>query len=251
MILVTDIGNSNIVIGLHDGNKWIRQHRIETIVDQPSLYYQTLFRDILLEWRIAVDDICRSVISSVVPPLTESFSLAIKNNIRIQSIVLNPEVFISLDMVIPKVYEIGSDLVANAYATKEVYACNAIIVDFGTALTFTVYDHGYGIKGVTIAPGLKTIISTLSGKTSQLPKIEIVLPSTAIGTSTSTAIQAGVIFGFIGSVKEILKRIKSELDSPYIVIATGGLSTALEELLPEYDKINKDLTIEGIRLIPV
>ena len=152
-------------------------------------------------------------------------------------------------MHIPKVYEIGSDIVANAYAASQLYSRNSIIIDFGTALTFTIYRHDYGISGVTIAAGLKTIISTLSSSTSQLPEVKIEVPNSAIGTSTSTAIKAGVMIGFIGAVKEILSRIKHELDEPYYVIATGGLSTVIKELEQEYDEINKDLTLEGIRLL--
>jgi len=152
-------------------------------------------------------------------------------------------------MRIPKIYEIGADLVSNAVAVRSKYKQNCVVVDFGTALTFTIYDHELGINGVTIAPGLKTIISTLSGNTSQLPEIEIELPESAIGKSTSEAIKAGVLFGFIGLVKEILGRIKSELDDSYIIVATGGLSTAINELASEFEDIDKDLTLDGIRLI--
>ena len=154
-------------------------------------------------------------------------------------------------MQIPKIYEIGSDIVANAYASKKSFGKDTLIVDFGTALTFTIYEHNHGIKGVTISPGLKTIISTLSGNTAQLPQIDIKVPQSAIGVSTSTAIEAGVIFGFIGLVKELLSRIKQELSSSYYVIATGGLSTAIEELTTEFDTIDKELTLEGIRQIKI
>ena len=129
------------------------------------------------------------------------------------------------------------------------YHQNCIVVDFGTALTFTVYEHTIGITGVTIAPGLKTIISTLSDSTSLLPEIDIDMPESAIGTSTSTAIKAGVLFGFIGMVKEILSRIKSELDDSYKIVATGGLSSIIKELNTEYDEINKNLTLDGIRIL--
>ncbi|MFT4535756.1 MAG: type III pantothenate kinase [Saprospiraceae bacterium] len=249
MFLATDIGNSNIVIAIHNGQEWIHIFRYETKDYQPALFYETGIRDILLEWGVAPADITGAAVSSVVPEVTERIMQAITNSVRFVPILLNPELFIKLDMRIPKVYEIGSDIVANAVAVRKLYQQNCIVVDFGTALTFTIYEHTVGITGVTIAPGLKTIISTLSDSTSLLPEIDIDMPESAIGTSTSTAIKAGVLFGFIGMVKEILSRIKSELDESYKIVATGGLSAIIKELNSEYDETNKNLTLDGIRIL--
>ncbi len=249
MFLAADIGNSNIVIAIHNGHEWTHKYRYETKDYQPALFYETGIRDILLEWGVAPADIKGAAVSSVVPEVTERIMQALTNSVRFVPLLLNPELFIKLDMRIPKVYEIGSDLVANAVAVSNIYRQNCIVVDFGTALTFTVYEHNIGITGVTIAPGLKTIISTLSDSTSLLPEIDIDMPESAIGTSTSTAIKAGVLFGFIGMVKEILSRIKLELDDSYKIVATGGLSSIIKELNTEYDEINKNLTLEGIRIL--
>lgn len=249
MFLATDIGNSNIVLAIHNGQEWTHKYRYETKDYQPEIFYETGIRDILLEWGISASNIKGAAVSSVVPEVTDRIMAALTNNIRFVPVLLNPELFINLDMRIPKVYEIGSDLVSNAAAVRNTYKQNCVIVDFGTALTFTVYDHNVGITGVTIAPGLKTIISTLSDSTSLLPEIDIDMPESAIGTSTSTAIRAGVLFGFIGMVKEILDRIKLELDDSYKIVATGGLSSVIKELNSEYDEINKDLTLDGIRLL--
>ena len=249
MFLATDIGNSTIVIAIHDGENWTFKYRFDSKDIKPAIFYETGLRDILLEWGIQPGQITSAAISSVVPDLTDSIYNAVVANIRFEPILLNPSVFLKLDMHIPKIYEIGSDLVANAFAAKKIFQKNTVIVDFGTALTFTVYNESKGIEGVTISPGLKTIIATLSGNTAQLPEVEIKIPESAIGKSTSSAIHAGVIFGFVGLVKEILTRIKQELDEPYQVIATGGLSTVIKELNTEFDLIDKDLTLNGIRLI--
>ncbi|MEE9439701.1 MAG: type III pantothenate kinase [Saprospiraceae bacterium] len=251
MDFVVDIGNSNIVIAIHDGMHWIQKFRFETKDQQPTYYYEVGLRDLLLEWGIAPSSIKLATISSVVPHVTEHIVNAIKINFGVDPIVLSPDVFVKLDMHIPKVHEIGSDLVANAFAIKSKSNKNTIIVDFGTALTFTVYSPIDGIVGVTIAPGLKTIISTLSSNTAQLPHVDIEMPNSAIGKSTNTAIQAGVLFGYIGLVKELLKRIKSELNDNYQVVATGGLSSALGELKEEFDAIDKNLTLDGVKLLGV
>lgn len=249
MFLAVDIGNSNIVVAVHNGSEWQASYRYESKEGQPEIFYESSLRDLLLEWQIEAGSISNAGISSVVPDLTEKISIAVKNNLRIDPVILSPELFISLDMEVPKVYEIGSDLVANAFAVQELYDKNTVIVDFGTALTFTVFEKGQGIKGVTIAPGLKTILSTLSNSTALLPNIRVEMPKTAIGKSTSTAINAGVFIGFTGLVKEILTRIKEELDVNYQVVATGGLSNVIDDLLPLYDDLNKNLTLEGIRLL--
>lgn len=249
MFLATDIGNSNIVIAIHNGEKWKYKYRYETQSIQPSLFYETGLRDLLLEWGIQPGEITDAAVSSVVPDITETIIEAIIANVRFQPLLLTPEVFMKLDMDIPKIYEIGSDLVSNAYAAKKQFNKNTLVVDFGTALTFTIYNNDEGIKGVTIAPGLKTIISTLSGSTAQLPEIEIKIPASTIGKSTSTAIRAGVLFGFIGQVKEILSRIKNELEEDYFIVATGGLSSVIDDLQPEFDLVDKNLTLDGIRLI--
>jgi len=249
MFLATDIGNTNIVIAIHDGKEWIQKYRFESKEIHPELFYETSLRDLLLEWGISPEHISGAGLSSVVPELTEKIANAIASNIRFAPVVLGPKYFLDLDITIPKVYEIGSDLVSNAMAIETNYKKNSIIVDFGTALTFTVYKNGVGIEGVTICPGLKTIISTLSNSTALLPNIDIQMPKSAIGRSTSEAINAGVLFGFMGMVKELLTRIKAELEEDFQVIATGGLSTVIKELIPEFDVINKELTLDGIKII--
>ncbi|MDF1694740.1 MAG: type III pantothenate kinase [Saprospiraceae bacterium] len=249
MFLVADIGNSNIVIAIHDGEQWKYQYRYDTKQIQPKIFYETGIRDLLLEWEIPAGKIENAAISSVVPDVTDLIHEAFISNIRFEPLILSPKVFKKLDMKIPKIYEIGSDIVANAFVAKNQIKQNSIIVDFGTALTFTIVKKDSGIEGVTIAPGLKTIISTLSGNTAQLPEIEVKVPVSAIGTSTSSAIRAGVFYGFVGLVKEILSRIQKELDGPYLIVATGGLSTVIEELKSEFDQIDKELTLEGIRQI--
>jgi len=248
MFLAADIGNTNIVVGIHDGNEWIQKVRYETKGDRPYFFYEAGLRDILLEWGVNPSEIKAAGLSSVVPHLNDQISEAIAHNTGFKPLVLGPEVFMKMDIEIPKVYEIGSDLVADAYAALQ-YSEQAIVVDFGTALTFTVVNAKKGILGVTFTPGLRTSISNLSGNTAMLPEVDLIKPKTIIGRSTSHAIRAGILYGYVGLVKEILRKIHEELDEPYKVIATGGLSSVLPELEPHFYKVEKNLTLEGIRLI--
>lgn len=249
MTLAIDIGNSNIVIALHREDSWMHSFRYETKETQPEFYYENALRNILLEWNIAYHDVQKCVISSVVPDLNDVISQAVRYVTGHQPLFITPEVLKSIDMPVPHPYEIGSDLVANAFAATRLYGDHCIIVDFGTALTFTVADKINGITGVTIVPGLKTAIHALSTHTAQLPVVPMVLPESAIGHDTTSAIQSGVMWGYVGMVKELLKRIQFEMEYPYKIIATGGLSSILYPLEKKFDVVDKVLTLEGMRLI--
>ena len=248
MILAIDIGNSNIVIAMHKDEAWTNTFRYETKDTQPEFYYESALRNILLEWRINGSEIKHCVISSVVPDLNDVIIEAVTNVTGCIPLLLHPEVYKVLDIHIPHPYEIGSDIVSNAYAAIKLYSKACIIVDFGTALTFTIADTS-GITGVTIAPGLKTAIQSLAGQTAQLPLVPVELPLSAIGHDTVSAIQAGVMWGYVGLVNEMIHRQKSELKGTYQVIATGGLFSILSPLQESFDVVSKELTLDGMRLI--
>jgi type III pantothenate kinase len=181
--------------------------------------------------------------------LNERIEKSIENTLRIKAFRITPEVLLNLDMHVPHPYVIGSDLVSNAYASCKLYSKNCLIIDFGTALTFTIAQEAQGISGVTIMPGLKTAVAALFTQTAQLPEVPIALPDSVIGHDTVSAIQSGVMWGYVGAVKEIIHTIKKELNSDLTVIATGGLSEILQPLEKEFNYINRDLTLEGIRFI--
>ncbi len=249
MFLSIDIGNSNIVIGLHNGLDWLHTFRYETKDVQPVFYYESGLKNIFLEWGITSYDIRICGISSVVPHLNSLIKEAVFNAIGQQPIIINPSMIKNLDMHVPSPYEIGSDLVCNAYAAIQNHYSHCIIVDFGTALTFTVVDSSKGIQGVSIAPGLKTAIKSLFINTAQLPEVPLELPSSYIGHDTVSAIQSGVLYGYVGMVRGMVNGLKEEFGSHYKVIATGGLSAVLHPLEDVFDGIDKLLTLDGCRLI--
>lgn len=249
MLLSIDIGNSNIVVGLYYNDVWTQTFRYETKDIQPEYYYESALRNLFLEWGVSTSEVHRSVVSSVVPDMNDMILQAVHHVTGNWPLLLGPEVFKVLDLSVPHPYEIGSDLVCNAYAAIKKYGDRCIIVDFGTALTFTVSNLEKGILGVTIAPGLKTAVSSLSSSTAQLPLVPMELPKSAIGHDTVSAIQAGVLRGYVGLVNEILHSMKAELKEPYKVIATGGLSAILYPLESSFDILDKMLTLDGSRLI--
>jgi type III pantothenate kinase len=249
MHLIFDIGNSNMVVSWVKDDSWGPIIRVETKRARPEVYYRNMLSDMMLEHDLKVHQISTIVVSCVVSEVLNSITAAIRHYFGKQPIVLNGDLFAELDLHVPKPYEIGADLVANAYAIYKANGHDYIIVDFGTALTFTVLSMDNGIEGVTIAPGIKTAINALSRGTSKLPEVPLQLPETIVGKDTIHAIQSGVLYGYIGLVKEVLSRMKKELKANYRVVATGGLREVISELKGEFDAYDELLTIKGIYLI--
>lgn len=248
MYLAVDIGNSNIVLGIYKDNTWIRQFRYSSAEKLPDQFYLNGIQNLLLEWGIHPSDIKKVGLSSVVPHLTQRIK-NILGQITVEPIfLLSPDLFIKMDWEIPLPYEIGSDLVSNAFAALKKINKPTIIIDFGTVLTFTVMHPKIGIQGVTFTPGIRTALKSLSGNTAQLPEADLQLPDTVIGQDTLHAMQSGVLYGYIGLVKEILERIQAELKEPYFILATGGMSSQLP-LDDHIDQIDKQLTLDGIRFL--
>lgn len=250
MHLVVDIGNSNVVCGIFDGSEWLHNWRWETIKnEQIKMYYQKRLIHYLLENKIDIPSITHVSVSSVVPQINDTIEELLDQLFIVKSKFIqhntHPDLVISTDNPI----EMGTDLIANAVAAIDKTQDDTIIVDFGTALTFTVVTKQLEILGVAIAPGLFTALKSLHGGTAQLPEVSAALPESAIGKNTTHAIQSGVFRGYIGLVKEIISQIELEKGRRFKRIATGGLSGVLDPLNAEFDFVDKNLTLNGIRLI--
>ena len=231
MIAVFDIGNSNIVIGIHDGTDWKHIWRIPTLKDSnPIVYYTTQIVNLLVENDLDIQTISQIGVSSVVPDLNATFQQVISTIFKQEPHFMGPKLYEKLILKIDRPGEIGSDLVANALAAHHIYKNNRIIVDFGTALTFTIINKYGHILGVNIVPGLETAIKALFMHTAQLPEVPLKIPDSAIGKNTIHAIQSGILNGYVGLVKHQIKLINEELQEPYLAIATGGLSQILTPL---------------------
>lgn len=249
MLLAIDAGNTNIVFGIHDGDNWIHEWRFNTVPVKQKIDYEMFLRLNFLEANLKLRDVSRVIISSVVPQINTILAEFWSAIIEAEHIFLGPKHYGRLPISTNNPHEIGTDLIANAVAAHTLYGTDTIVVDFGTALTFTVVEASGNIKGVNIAPGLKTSIAALVGNTAQLPEVPLTLPESAIGTNTVEAIQAGVLWGYVSMVEGMLDRIQKELGKETKVIATGGLSSILHPLHNRFDAVNPKLTLEGLRII--
>ena len=249
MLLAIDIGNTNVVCGLSDNNHWTEQFRIHTVVNKTADEYEVIYRTLLASRKIDLKQIDRVVVSSVVPSLILPFREMIQKLFGQEPLIVGPDLYPRLNVGIINPYEIGTDLVANAVAAHNKYQGNCIVVDFGTALTFTAIKADGNILGVSIAPGLKTAMASLSQKAAQLPNVDIAVPPSCIGTNTVHAMQAGIVLGYKGLIESLLNAIKEELGGKCTVIATGGLSTVMISITDCFDHHEPLLTLDGLKII--
>lgn len=250
MLLVIDVGNTNVVFGINQNNEWLNHWRIQTDPFKMADEYWVIFSSLLSEGKINTSKIDRVILSSVVPSLVFPFTEMLEKLLPGGNIVLvGPDIYPKLPVKVLNPSEIGTDLVANAVAAFRKYGKNTTVIDFGTALTFTTIGNNSEIKGVAIAPGLQTAVSALAGKTAQLPQIHLTPPPSVLGENTVHAIQSGVVFGFTGLVDSIIERTRAEMGVKLTVVATGGLSTIIAHLTKNIDFIEPMLTLDGLKFI--
>ena len=244
--IAVDIGNTNIVIGLYYNNEWLKIYRLSSKKNITYWSLQKKIKKILLLNDFNPSGVISVIISSVVPNLTDVVKLVVSDmlckNIHIIKTSSVGLVKISID----NINEIGTDLVCNAVEASSMYDENVIVVDFGTALTFTTVSKNNQILGVNIVPGLQTSINSLYKNTAKLPKINLALPEKVIGKNTIHSIQGGIMYGYVGLIKELIFRIKSELSEPTKVVATGGLSKFAKPLRGYFSDIIPTLTLDGM-----
>jgi len=250
MMLAVDIGNTDITLGLYRERKWAYTWRLSSALNHPELFYGIKLREFFFEAGLHTSDVQKIVISSVVPDLTDRIINVVVTLFEKKPIVLGPDVYAKLPIEVLNPYEIGSDLVSNALAAYMRFKSNCIVVDFGTALTFTTVDAKGKILGVAIVPGLKTAIRSLSQNTAKLFDVPLEMPGSVLGKNTVHAIQAGILIGYEGLVTSMIARIKSELSDPdCATIATGGLSSIITSLKHQFTEVDANLTLNGLRLV--
>ncbi|MBO4717532.1 MAG: type III pantothenate kinase [Spirochaetales bacterium] len=237
-ILAVDIGNTNIVLSIHDGSEWGEAIRVKTKShDNVELFMQKLSP---LSYE-------KAVVSSVVPHLTEPIIEGIKEHSGIDPVVVTNDIESGLNKEsIPP--ELGADILCNLIAAHKLYPDDYVTVaDFGTAFTTETVSPQGDVLGVTIGPGMMTSVKALFASAAQIPEIRLDLPNTVLGRDTVSSIRAGVIYGFVGQLKAIVEQVEKEVGHKVVVIATGGFSRYLEGKI-YVNKADVKHTLEGARL---
>ena len=249
MLLVIDAGNTNIVLGIYDGERLLRNWRISTDKSKSADEYGILFNNLLVLTGIGLANITDIIISSVVPTLTGVLERLSLNYFGIKPHLVGPGIKTGMPIHYDNPKEVGADRIVNAVAGYEKFKTSLIIVDFGTATTFD-YVNGKGeYCGGAIAPGLMISMEALFQKASKLPWVEIVKPPGVIAKNTVNSMQAGIYYGYVGLVDEIVGRIKRECRENPKVIATGGLAGLIAPESKTIDAVEEYLTLEGLRIL--
>lgn len=247
MILTIDIGNTNIVFGVAEKNDWVKIWRIQTDRSKTADEYEVIFRSLFASSDINCAEISHTVLSSVVPSLVRPFKEMLHNLFGDFPCLVEPSLYNRLPIEVLNPYQIGADLVADATAAYIGYGGPSMVIDFGTALTFTTISSSGKILGVAIAPGLYTALRSLTGNTAQLYDVQLEAPPSALGENTIHAIQSGIVFGFAGLVDSMVNRVESELGQNIKVIATGGLSFILKNVSARIEIVDENLTLDGLK----
>jgi len=251
MLMVVDIGNTNIVVGVFHADELVCNWRLNSDTRRTDDEYGSVIRTLFRDSSVSLSAIDTAIISSVVPVLTETFASVVHKLTGQDSLILGPDVYFRLPVRVPEsaVHEVGTDLLCDAVAAWKRYQGACIVCDFGTALTFTVVGSDADIRGVAIAPGLQTAVKALFRDTAQLPSVPLAIPPSSLGTNTIHAIQSGVVLGYQGLVESLIGRLRTDLGIHAPVIATGGLSGVLGPVTGLFDAIDPVLTLTGLRLI--
>jgi type III pantothenate kinase len=251
MFLAIDAGNSNVVFALYDRreNRWKNQFRLETNFETLGIQLSKKVPLYFLEHGIGPQDIAQIGYSSVVPEINKIITDFCVNFLGKKPYLISAKSYSKLPVKTSRPQEMGTDLMCNVMAGFKRFQRPVIIVDFGTALTFTVINENGEVLGVNIVPGIKTAIKSLFSNTSKLPEVALKVPESAIGKNTIHAIQAGIFYGYSSLIKGMLETISQEAKLEFKVIATGGLSAVLTPLEKIFDEVDRNLTLEGLRLI--
>lgn len=249
MILVVDVGNTNTVLGVYKGEELIGHWRVASDRYKSSDEYGILFTNLLMHDGINPKDLQRVIVSSVVPPLVKILEEVCVDYFKVDYHIVGPGTKTGMNIKMDNPKEVGADRIVNAVAAYHIYGGPIIIVDFGTATTFCAVDGKGDYLGGAIAPGIGISTEALFARASKLPRIELSKPERVIGKNTIQGMQAGIIYGFVGQVDELVKRMKEELGSEAKVVATGGLASLIGSESDSINEINSLLTLQGLLIL--
>ncbi|MEW9672698.1 type III pantothenate kinase [Ammoniphilus sp. 3BR4] len=249
MLLVIDVGNTNIALGIFRGEELKHHWKISTVrsktIDEYGILIKSLFKDVGLD----VQQIEGIIMSSVVPPLMYTIESMCIKYFHHKPLVIGPGVKTGMNIKAENPREVGADRVINAVSAMHYYGHPLIVVDFGTATTFCYIDPNGQWAGGAIAPGIKISTEALFDRASKLPRIEIARPNSVLGRNTIVSMQAGIYYGFVGQVNEIVRRMKAEAKVNPKVVATGGMAELLQQETDSIDIVDPFLTLKGLMLV--
>lgn len=249
MLLVIDVGNTNTVLGLYRGDELVRDWRLTTSKSRTVDEYAMVIHELFVLSQLHFTDISAVIISSVVPPMMNTLEGLCRQYLKLKPLVVGPGIKTGMPILYDNPKEVGADRIVNAVAAYESVRKGLIVVDFGTATTFDAVSERGEYLGGAIAPGLNVSADALFERASKLPRVEFARPPQVLAKNTVNSIQAGLFYGYAGLVDGIVARMKAEMPGKPVVVATGGLANAISESTELIDRVEPNLTLEGLRII--
>lgn len=249
MLLAIDIGNTDTTLGVFEDVKLRATWHMATNIHRMADEYAALLLNLLRHQNLDTPDITAVAMCSVVPPLITTYEDLFQRYFHLSPLVIGAGVKTGVSIRIDNPREVGADRIVNAAAAHHLYDGPIIVTDLGTATTFDIVSREGCYQGGVIAPGINTAAETLFTQAAMLPRVELTHPKHTIGTSTATAMQSGIIFGYVSLIEGMIARIQQELGEKARVVATGGWSTLIAKETAVFDVVNPNLTLIGLRLI--
>ena len=249
MLFVIDVGNTNVALGAFSGQELTSTWRVSTDARKMPDEYGLLISSILPLKGVDPSRIKGACICSVVPPLTPIFEEVCQTYFSVDPLTVSAGVKTGLPILYDTPRDVGTDRVADAVAALKLYGGPVIVVDFGTATVFDAVSEDGQYLGGALAPGINLSAEALYAGTSQLRKVELTPPPSAIGRNTVAAMQSGLVLGYVGLVEGMVSRFRKELGANAKVVATGGMAEVLSRETDIFDAVNLDLTLFGLKLI--
>lgn len=249
MLLAVDVGNTNIDVGLFKGDDLHVNWNLATDIYKTSDEYAVILLSLLREIGVKSSDVEQAVICSVSPPLVPTLKELCMNYFKISPLVVEAGVKTGVSVLMDNPREVGPDRIVNAVGGHHLYGGPLVVIDLGTATTFDVVSEKGDYLGGAISPGIKIATEALFQRTARLPRVDLVRPKHVIGRDTITAMQSGLVFGYVGLIEGIVARIQQELGAKAKVIATGGYAELLADETKVIEIVDHNLTLIGLRVI--
>jgi type III pantothenate kinase len=249
VLLAIDVGNTNTVLGVFEGDALRQQWRVATSHTRTSDEYGIQLRQLFAAGGIDPAAVKAVVVSSVVPPLASTLSRMSERYVGVTPLFVGPGVKTGMPILYENPREVGADRVVNAVAAFDRWACGLVVVDFGTATTFDAISPRGEYLGGAICPGITISMEALFRNASKLPRVEFARPPQVVGRNTVASMQSGLVYGYVGLVDGICGRMREELGFEAKVVATGGLAPLVAGLSRSISEVDEHLTLTGLRLI--
>ncbi|MCB9728925.1 MAG: type III pantothenate kinase [Deltaproteobacteria bacterium] len=250
MLMVIDVGNTNTVLGVYDGEELIEHWRVATNAQSTTDELGVLYMSLFAARRIPPEQVGAAIVACVVPPAVHAITRACDRYFDVHPLFVGADVDCGMPIAYDNPREVGADRLVNAVAAYARWKTACVVVDFGTATTFDVIGAEGVYRGGVIAPGIGISLDALFLRASKLPRVNIARPERVIGTRTVDSMQAGIVFGYVGLVDGLVERIREEMPEDDVrVIATGGLAALISSETRHIHSVEPFLTLEGLRLI--